>query len=269
MNTTVVIVSYKSEQLVIRNIKKFDKKIKIIVIENSEDEILKKNIEQKFQNIEVILNKNKGFGQAANLGAKLANTKYILFCSPDNFLENNCFDEIDKIINKLNDNFSLLILSNHKEINNSINRINNVEGISCFLVKRKNFLDISGFDENFFLYYEDLDLVKRLLNNKNIIYKIPVKYISEGGSHNKKYNYPIEVNRNWHYMWSKFYYTKKHKGYIFSLIITFPYLLRSLFKVIFYFNNSNKRNIYNARLNGLLNAYKLKKSWFRPNLNIK
>ena len=269
MDISVVIVSYKSEHLIIKNIEKFNKNTQIFVIENAEDEGLKIQIENKFRNVKVILNKNKGFGQAANLGAKLSKAKYIFFCSPDNIISNNCFQKLEEILYELNDKFSLLILSKQEDCVDKIRKIEEVEGISCFLIKKEIFFKISGFDENFFLYYEDIDLVKRLLDNNKNIYKIPVKYHSEGGSHSKQYNYPIELNRNWHYMWSKFYYSKKHKGYFFSLILTLPFFLRSFFKMIYYFNNIEKRNIYYARFSGLLNSYRLKKSWYRPNLKIK
>ena len=79
MDISVVIVSYKSEHLIIKNIEKFNKNTRIFVIENAEDKTLKEQIENKFRNVKVILNKNRGFGQAANLGAELAKTKYIFF----------------------------------------------------------------------------------------------------------------------------------------------------------------------------------------------
>ena len=87
MNTTIIIVSYKSELLIDKNINRLSAKHKIIIIDNARDKTLKRNLEKKFKNVRVILNKNNGFGQAANLGAKKSKTKYILFCSPDNFLE--------------------------------------------------------------------------------------------------------------------------------------------------------------------------------------
>ena len=87
MNTTIVMVAYKSEDLIQKNIEQIDKKIKVIVIDNSGNKDFKKKIETKYENITIVLNENKGFGQAANLGASLAKTKYILFCSPDNFVE--------------------------------------------------------------------------------------------------------------------------------------------------------------------------------------
>ena len=81
MDTTVIIVSYKSEHLIEQNIRSYDKNTKIIIVENSENQLLKNKIEKKYKNVEVILNKNSGFGQAANLGAKLAKTKNIFFAA--------------------------------------------------------------------------------------------------------------------------------------------------------------------------------------------
>ena len=115
MEITVVIVSYKSEHLIFKNIEKFNKNTQILVIENAEDKLLKKQIEKRYRNVKVILNKNSGFGQAANLGAKLSKTKYIFFCSPDNIISNNCFQKLEKISKDLNDKFSLLVLSNQKD----------------------------------------------------------------------------------------------------------------------------------------------------------
>ena len=82
MDTTVIIVSYKSDHLIEKNIEIFDKKTQIIIIDNSQNKNLKRDIENNYENVTVILNLNKGFGQAANLGAKLAKTKYVFFCSP-------------------------------------------------------------------------------------------------------------------------------------------------------------------------------------------
>ena len=80
---TIIIVSFKSNKIIENSIKSIEKKIPIIVIENSKDKILKKKLENKYKNVKVILNKNQGFGQAANFGVKVSKTKYILFSSPD------------------------------------------------------------------------------------------------------------------------------------------------------------------------------------------
>ena len=267
MDTTVIIVSYKSDHLIEKNIEIFDKKTKIIIIDNSQNKNLKRNIEKNHENVTVILNFNKGFGQAANLGAKLANTKYIFFCSPDNYVEKNAIHEIKKICKNLKDEFGILILSEEKEIISKVIKIQKPSGALCFFTQRKIFLEMSGFDENFFLYYEDHDLIKRLLDKKCLIFKIPIRYTNLLGSHNKIYNYQVEINRNWHYMWSMFYYKKKHYGYIYAFFTTLPIWIRSLIRIMINFKKPEKKDLYLARFKGLYNSYKLKKSWFRPRID--
>ena len=57
-----------------------------------------------------MLNKNCGFGQAANLGASLATTKYIFFCSPDNYVEQGAIYNLEQC-KDFNDEFGLLVLT--------------------------------------------------------------------------------------------------------------------------------------------------------------
>jgi len=266
MDTTVIIVSYKSEHLIEQNIKSYDKNTKIIIVENSQNQLLKNEIEKKYQNVEVVLNKNSGFGQAANLGAKLAKTKNIFFCSPDNFSEKDTINKLENLSNDLKDKFGILILSDENECPKNIQQVKKVKGMLCFFMKKEIFLELSGFDEKFFLYYEDTDLVRRTLKKKLNIYQVPITYSNKLGSHNEKFNHPVEVNRNWHLMWSKFYYKKKYYGYIFSFLSTMPYLIRSLIRLILYINNPIQKEIYLARISGLYNSYILKDPWYRPKI---
>jgi len=76
----------------------------------------------------------------------------------------------------------------------------------------------------------------------------------------------MELSRNWHWMWSTFYYHKKHKGFFISFLIILPKLISAAFKVLLYslFLNRDKKEIYNHRLLGLVNAIMGKDSWYRP-----
>ena len=269
MNTTVVMVSFKSEHLIEQNIKRYDENTKILIIENSQNLSLKNEIEKKYKNVEVVLNKNSGFGQAANLGARLSKTKYIFFCSPDNLVEINSVNKLESLSERYNDNFGIFILSDENDCPKENQKINKTKGMLCFFVKKKIFLDLSGFDEKFFLYYEDIDLIKRALKKDLIIYQVTIKYSNQLGSHNKKFNHPVEVNRNWHLMWSKFYYKKKHFGYVYSFLSTIPYFIRSLFRMVIYRNNPIQKEIYSARISGLYNSYILKDPWYRPKIDQK
>ena len=74
--------------------------------------------------------------------------------------------------------------------------------------------------------------------------------------------------RNWHYMWSFFYYHKKNYGYMYAFTKSFSRLLRSIVRIIFYLITFNKKQriIYTYRFLGLINSILLKKSYFRINL---
>ena len=74
-----------------------------------------------------------------------------------------------------------------------------------------------------------------------------------------------EKLRNWHYMWSSFYYHKKHYSYLYSLNKNFGKLIRSLFKMVYFRikNDSLKSTIYKFRYLGLINSIMGKKSWYR------
>ena len=85
-----------------------------------------------------------------------------------------------------------------------------------------------------------------------------------GQSHDPKYSERMEIQRNWHYMWSLFYFNKKHKGYLKAYKITFGKFVSAFFKtIIFFIFNKKKHYIYKHRFLGLLNSYLNKKSKFR------
>ena len=76
----------------------------------------------------------------------------------------------------------------------------------------------------------------------------------------------MELSRNWHWMWSSFYYHKKYNGFVFAFIKMFPKLFSSFFKTIFYTLalNKNKKAIYKQRFSGIFNSILGKVSWYRP-----
>ena len=68
-NLTIVIVTLKSEHIIDQCIQSIDSDISIIVIENSNNEEFKNNIEKKYKNVSCILtNKNIGMGSGNNIG---------------------------------------------------------------------------------------------------------------------------------------------------------------------------------------------------------
>ena len=135
----------------------------------------------------------------------------------------------------------------------------------------KEFKNIGFFDENFFIYLEEIDLCRRLKKNNKKIYVDPTILITHqgGSSHEEEYNFEMELSRNWHWMWSTFYFKKKYNGYFFALSSVFGKIISSITKYIFYFFLYNKRKklIYKHRFLGLYNSILGKPSWYRPHNN--
>ena len=274
---TVIITSFHSGDKIFDCINSISKDVKIIVVENSNDENLKNKIYSKHTNVECILSKeNLGYGSANNLALSKTNTNYALIINPDVVLSDNALKNFFLTVKKT-PNFGILapISKDEKyqnfniDIDKNLKEVETVKGFAMFL-NMKNFKEIGFFDSNFFLYFEEIDLCKRLqLNNIKIYIDPSIKVHHLGGaSHDLKFNKSMELSRNWHWMWSTFYFHKKHYGYLTAMIKILPKLSSSLIKFIIFLITFQKykSEIYKHRLSGIINSVLLKKSWYRPKL---
>ncbi len=286
-NLSVVIVSFKSDHVIHRCINSINKDIEIIVIDNSNNSQFKKNLEKKYENVKCILSsKNIGMGAGNNIGIKNINKDFALILNPDVVLEKNAIDEMINasksletfgVIAPISDkpkfpNYRIDKNKNYKFEYVDPFKVDSVDGYSMLLnLKRlKELNNFYFFDENIFLYLENDDFCKRLRSNNENIYVVPKSKIHHLGGEavDPRYDFEIELSRNWHWMWSKFYFNRKHYGYLKALLSIFGNLFSAKIK-FFYFLitfNSYKRKIYQMRLSGLLNSMIGKKSFYRPKL---
>ena len=61
----------------------------------------------------------------------------------------------------------------------------------------------------------------------------------------------MELSRNWHWMWSTFYYHKKYYGFFIALLMVSRKFLSALIKVIFYsilFDQNKEKNLFSKTL---------------------
>ena len=86
---SIIIPSYKSNKKILKHLKDLPKNIKVIIIENSQDEELKEKIKKKYKNVKVILQKNIGYGNAINLGSLFVKTKFFFVMNPDTVIYKN------------------------------------------------------------------------------------------------------------------------------------------------------------------------------------
>tara|TARA_Y100000590_G_scaffold245799_1_gene276174 strand:+ start:716 stop:1561 length:846 start_codon:yes stop_codon:yes gene_type:complete len=273
---TIVITSFKSREKIRTCLNSIDKQCRILLIENSDDSSFKKNIENEFINVKCVLTgSNLGYGKANNIGLKRVETKYALIMNPDASLEPSSLKNFFKTADTIQD-FAIIspyIQEKKDEKTKTITKeispilVNNVKGFAMFL-NMSEFKNIGFFDENFFIYFEEIDLCKRLINHNKKIYLDPSIKINHlgGQSHDISINKEMELSRNWHWMWSTFNYHKKYKGFFVSFLIVLPKLISAILKFLLYtlFLNKTKKDIYYHRYSGLLNAIMGKSSWYRP-----
>ena len=279
-NLTFIIVTFKSEHIIHECIESLPKNSEIILIDNSNNNEMKNDLEKKYNKIRVIVQKNEGMGSANNKGIKLCKTDYAFVINPDvKFYKNTLQALID--FSSKNIDYAVLapISDNLKYPNYKITSKNvlesaddhlNVDSVDGFamLINQNKFKDNVYFDENFFLYLENDDLCLRKKKENNNIYIVKKAKINHlgGKSHSNIYETEIEFSRNWHWMWSKFYFNKKHFGYLKALLISFPTMINSILKYFYYLIRFNryKKKIYKMRFSGLLNSILGRKSWYRP-----
>ena len=276
-NITVVIASFHSSEKILKCLNSIDQNIKVIVIENSNDQNLKKKIVSDYKNVEVILSEsNLGYGCANNLGLLKVKTNYALIINPDVILKKNAITNFFLTIQKV-PNFGIIapISKNEKyqnfnlKLDNQLKEVENVKGFAMFL-NMKSIKEVGFFDTNFFIYFEEIDLCKRLRSKNIKIYIDPTIETNHlgGASHNVRLNTQMELSRNWHWMWSSFYFHKKHYGYVSAFLKILPKFFSSVIKFLFYsiMFNTLKKNIYRCRLQGIINSLLLKKSSYRPKI---
>ena len=273
---TIVITSFKSDEIIRNCLNSIGRQYQVLLVENSNNSELKKSIEREFTNVECILTgENFGYGKANNIGLKKVKTKYALILNPDATLHASALENFFKEIKQIPE-FAIIgpLIQEKKDKNKKIDSyssspilVKNVKGFAMFL-NMSQFQDIGFFDENFFFYFEEIDLCRRLVNSHKKIYLVPsIKIDHTGGqSHTEAINIPMELSRNWHWMWSTFNYHKKYKGFVISFLIVFPKLCSAVFKIILYLllMNREKKEIYYHRYSGLVNAIMGKSSWYRP-----
>ena len=294
-NLSIVIVTLKSEDVIFKCLESIDSKIPIFIVENSNNLQFKKSVEKRYNNVSCVLTaRNLGMGSGNNLGIRLVETDYVLILNPDVILEANTLKELMLASEKIKDfailspisikseypNYKLYQNDKPDTQNNFPFKVRSVDGYAMLFNKKKvnKILEKESinkeknyFDENFFMYLENDDLCKRITENRGDIFVTPKAKINHLGAKavNEKYRDEVEFSRNWHWMWSKFYFNKKHYGLSRALIEGLPQFLLSALRLLFFkiIKNKNKQKIYFNRASGFFNALIGKPSWYRPKLD--
>jgi len=207
---------------------------KIIIVDNAGNISLKKKIKEKFEIYKYILNKNNcGYAKAANQAIEQCDTEYILMFQADALISNKDISILLKSHKKYENCFITSPTYYDKESKLSYNSgclpeknskkdILNLEGDVCvetilgsiILFNKKDMIELGLFDENFFLYFLDFELCRRIKQKKKSVIQIfDAKVQHEHGKIKVKNVLKRIFIRNYNLTFDELYYffkIKKH-----------------------------------------------------------
>ncbi len=187
---SIIIVNYNGQRFLKRLFdsiyKQSYKKFEVILVDNESKDNSIEFVKKTFKKVRVFSKKNQGFGSACNFGAKKAKGNYLAFLNEDMYLPKDFLEII--LTNYLNKEKKKIKIGGMscklidfdsnpqnmpKKYGGQIdifgfpndrydpNDIFTISGCPFFIAK-KTYVAVKGFNENIFLYGEDLDLSWRL-----------------------------------------------------------------------------------------------------------
>lgn len=211
MAVSIVLVTYNSQRTIAQCLNSVEENTEvsheIIVVDNASSDQTKETIKNSGVKARVITqDRNLGFSRANNTGVKQSKGDYIMLLNPDTKLKNNALDllyryqtlhpEAGLVVPKLEDMdgtpqksvrqlptpwgalkeyYLRLKFSYAPFVPPGLSPVD-IESAAgaAMMIKKKLFLRVGGFDKKYFLYFEDLDLCRKILEAN-----LKIKYLPE------------------------------------------------------------------------------------------
>jgi len=163
MTADLIIVSHNSKtdlEKFLPSIKKNTENYTLTIIDNGSN---KETIDYlKNCGERVIFQENKGYGGGCNAGAKITKNEIIVFLNCDLFVGYNWLNNLLEPFKDEKVAITGARLFNNEGIEYPTLKTGRAVGC-CFAVRRKIFEEMGGFDENFFLFFEETDFCDRVI----------------------------------------------------------------------------------------------------------
>ena len=265
---TVVICSFLSHEKLSKIISTIDKKFKILIIDNAREFNIK-NYYNNFSNVDYYIpEKDLGLSRSYNYALYNVSTPYMFVTQPDVTLEPDTINKLyeamkkyknsailaSKVVyddNQVDTDYRLLKFNKNNKVINFKKKFRDnflseeikgdicVDAVTCttMFLNCEFIKKIGGWDNNFFMYCEDMDLCLRARINGYQIIKIfnsKVKHLGFS-SHSEDNNKVFNDKRNWHWSWSQIYFHRKHNSKYFYYKIVFKLVIVSFVKMVLNF----------------------------------
>jgi GT2 family glycosyltransferase len=220
---------------------------RIIVVDNGSTDQSLERLPKDARIVIVRTGENLGFGRACNRGAALGSSRFLLFLNPDTRLYSTTLDDVQQFMDSpgaqqvgvcgirlIEDDGS--VQQHTTEYPGPLNvyqvdrfrtsfdhesdrTVPHVIG-AFYFIRRKVFDIVGGFDEQFFVYFEDLDLSLRVTQaGWDIFYLSTASAYHKGGGTSDS----IKARRLFYSVTSRLQYSRKHfstAGYLTVLAMT-------------------------------------------------
>ena len=176
--------------------------------------------------------RNEGYGRANNIGARAADSEFVLIVNPDCVVDRGAVAALVDAARRYPDAAlfapqivepsgrvfyqprSLLATS----LTNPGGKLVLPEGEACapffsgacFLIRRDVFLRLGGFDQNIFLFYEDDDLCRRIADSGAALIYVPQALVRHGRGRSSGEKPGRIFASRWHQAWSRAYVSRKY-----------------------------------------------------------
>ena len=258
---SVILVSYNDWihlEKCLQSMKTFpEENLEIIVVDNNSSDGSPDLIKNRFPYVKLLCaEENLGFARASNLGISASSGEYVLFLNSDTIVNAQA---ITILLNEMKRNPSMgavgpALLSGQKNYQVSFGKrvdffcefiqkgflnfyyakklrsdkkVREVGWLSaaCLLVRRKALEEAGRFDENYFLYFEDIDLCCRMRHKGWTLQLCPqAQIIHIGGTSTSL----AKSSSRYHYRKSQIYFYRKQNSRI-SLCLLQVYLWMNFF----------------------------------------
>jgi GT2 family glycosyltransferase len=256
MDLSVIVVSFNTKQLldtclssVIETMRGSKLRVEIIVIDNASEDGTKEMLKKKYPRIITVLNKtNVGFGKANNQGIRLASGKCVLLLNSDSVVLDDAIESLYAFIIRHPLSFvGPKILNPDKSVQTSCGPFFTVPVVfaalylkgdtigltrwspdasclvdwisgACIMGMRALFLDNLLFDEEVFMYMEEVDLFMRAKQKGYHAFFYPgsrIIHVGSGSSTNKRTGPVLNIYKGLLYVYKKHY----SRGALFVLML--------------------------------------------------